>query len=208
MSILSAFKSLTDLANTYQSDKGTAHFERHGYTEVYERLFRRRKWSRLTLLEVGLRHDPYYGAQVPPLSPSLQMWRDYFPRALICGFDINDFTHMNAGRVRIFVGDQGDEATLKQVLEVVPAFDVIIDDGSHASFHQATTLRTLLGAVKPNGLYFIEDLHWQPEALEQTLPPTPPMREQLKDPHALSQLGIDPAQVEFFAEEKLVAIRR
>jgi hypothetical protein len=134
MSILSAFESLTDLANTYQSDKGTAHFERHGYTEVYERLFRCRKWSRLTLLEVGLRHDPYYGAQVPPLSPSLQMWRDYFPRALICGFDINDFTHMNAGRVRIFVGDQGDEATLKQVLEVVPAFDIIIDDGSHASF--------------------------------------------------------------------------
>jgi hypothetical protein len=174
---------------------------------VYERLFRRRKWSRLTLLEVGLRHDPYYGAQVPPLSPSLQMWRDYFPRALICGFDINDFTHMNAGRVRIFVGDQGDEATLMQVLEVVPAFDIIIDDGSHASFHQATTLRTLLGAVKPNGLYFIEDLHW-PEALEQTLPPTPPMREQLKDPRVLSQLGIDPAHVEFFADEKLVAIRR
>jgi hypothetical protein len=34
------------------------------------------------------------------------------------------------------------------------------------------------------------------------------MREQLRDPRVLSQLGIHPAHVEFYADEKLVAIRR
>ena len=53
------------------------------------------------------------------------------------------------------------------------AFDVIVDDGSHASFHQQLTLTTLLPAVKPGGLFIIEDLQWQPATYEATLPKAP-----------------------------------
>ena len=40
--------------------------------------------------------------------------------------------------------------------------DVIIDDGSHASFDQQVTLRELFPLLADGGWYFIEDLDWQP----------------------------------------------
>jgi hypothetical protein len=43
---------------------------------------------------------------------------------------------------------------------------MIIDDGSHSSAHQQITLATLLPQLSVNGVYIIEDLHYQPSNLE------------------------------------------
>ena len=44
---------------------------------------------------------------------------------------------------------------------------MVLDDASHASHHQQITLATLFPFLKSGGMYIIEDLHWQPEELEQ-----------------------------------------
>ena len=45
-------------------------------------------------------------------------------------------------------------------------FDIIIDDGSHASHHQQISLAILFRHLADGGLYIVEDLHYQPAGLE------------------------------------------
>lgn len=202
-----AWLSLGELATLHRSDKGHCWFSRHGYTDVYDALLHGRKYERLTILEIGLRHDPFYES-LSRLSPSLCMWRDYFPNARIVGFDINDFTAMAGGRVDVFQGDQGSRDDLAHMRAVVGGFDIIIDDGSHAAWHQRLSLEELLPALRSGGLYVVEDLHAPPTDLEATLPPTPPLTELLRDPGYLRSLGIDPGNVRFEKGGRLVVIRR
>ncbi len=202
-----AARTLTDLANIYKSDKGDMWFSRHSYTKVYDEIFADYKTRPLTILEIGLRHDPFYKT-LSRISPSVQMWRDYFANALICGFDINDFSAMDAERVRIFRGDQGNPDDLRRVINAIPEFDIIIDDGSHASYDQLVSLKTLFSALKPGGRYIIEDLHWQPAELEESLPRVPKMSVLLQDVQFLEELGLAIQDVSFLSNAKLAIIRK
>src|SRR5262249_8367939 len=154
---------LTRLANEYGSDKGNRVFGRHYYTRIYHRILAHLRHEPITLLEIGLRH--LFDHRVP-LAPSLRMWRDYFPAARLIGFDIDDFSGMSLPNCRILQGDMSSREDLSQLFALGP-FDIIIDDGSHASAHQQIALAVLFPQVKPGGFYFIEDLHWQPQALER-----------------------------------------
>jgi hypothetical protein len=59
----------------------------------------------------------------------------------------------------IVTGDQADPMVLEKfVQEHGQNFDIIIDDGGHTMAQQITSLQHLWKAVKPGGLYFIEDL--------------------------------------------------
>lgn len=201
------YLSLNDLATLHRSDKGHHWFSRHGYTDVYERLFRPMKHKAITMLEIGLRHDPFYDRS-NRISPSLSMWTDYFQHAKIVGFDINDFTGMTKGRVLVMQGDQGDAGDLQRLANRVGPLDIIIDDGSHASWHQQFTLRSLFRHLRPGGLYIIEDLHARPEALEATLPESPTLDVLLKEPDFIRSLGIAAADVSLEKEGRLAIIRR
>jgi hypothetical protein len=199
--------SLNDLATLHHSDKGHRWFSRHGYTDVYEQLFWPLKHEAITLLEIGLRHDPFYDHN-SRISPSLSMWADYFQHARIIGYDINDFTAMTKGRVLVMQGDQGDDSDLQRLTQRVSSFDIIIDDGSHASWHQQFTLRSLFRFLRPGGLYIVEDLHARPAALEATLPESPPLDVLLKEPDFIRSLGIVAADVSLEKEGRIAIIRR
>ena len=56
-------------------------------------------------------------------------------------------------------GDQADEARLQAIAREHGPFDIVIDDGSHRSEHQAATLVALLPHVSPGGFHVIEDVH-------------------------------------------------
>lgn len=149
--------NLTELANSYNSDKGNAYKCAHHYTQHYEKVFSKYKnKDGFSLLEIGLNRDDC--SEVP----SLRMYRDYFgEKAKISGFDIcPEFKAFESAGFEIFTGDQSSPDSLSQCL--VNQYDIIIDDGSHASSHQQISLRELWQAVKPGGIYVIEDLHWQP----------------------------------------------
>jgi hypothetical protein len=106
-------------------------------------------------------------------SPSVQMWTEYFSRATIYGFDISDFSHINHPRFVFTRGDSGSESDIQRLTQAASHFDIIIDDASHASFHQQLAFLHLWPKLAADGLYIIEDLQWQSPAFESSLPSVP-----------------------------------
>lgn len=169
---------VTRLANLFGSDKGDQHFEKHHYTRVYSEYFEPIRHERLRVLEIGLLHvrdrgwdDPTKrntGEAVGSRAPSMEMWAGYFTNAEIFGFDINEFRGIEIDRCKIVRGDMGNRADLERLIaETGGHFDIIIDDASHASHHQQIALGFLFPHLNGGGTYWIEDLHYQPPALER-----------------------------------------
>src|SRR6185503_6963495 len=80
--------------------------------------------------------------------------------------DLTDFSQHNNERFISFVCDQSKRDELRAVAAKLDpgSLDVIIDDGSHASFDQQLTLCEFFPLLAEGGWYFIEDLDWQPSA--------------------------------------------
>lgn len=180
------YDPLTRLAAKYNSDKGLTIFPFHGYSVHYAKLFETFKYQSINILEIGLARQTDR-LSVGVTCPSLCMWLDYFPNANVYGFDLDDFSSVQLSRARIFRGDQGNVEDLLRVIAQCPRFDIIIDDGSHASYHQQVTLKTLFPYLVSNGLYIIEDLLWQPDDLEASLPPVCKTRDFLKNRSVLER---------------------
>jgi len=166
--------NLTELANKYRSDKGTvAGAPPHRYTYLYDLIFYPIRNDRVNFLEMGLAvGGPEVGGPVDRevISPSIKMWTEYFPAAMIYGFDISDFSHMEHPRFKFVRGDSGSLEDITRLRNSANHFDVIIDDASHASYHQQLPLRHLWAKLASGGLYIIEDLHWQSPVFEESLP--------------------------------------
>ncbi|AGL18610.1 class I SAM-dependent methyltransferase [Actinoplanes sp. N902-109] len=142
---------LTELAVRYGTDKWGA---MHQYPRRYETHFSRLRDRRLRILEIGVGgfDDPAAGGG------SLRMWKRYFPRALVHGFDILDKSPLAEPRLTVIRGDQSDPADLAGVVRRHGPFDIVIDDGSHRPEHVLASFNALFPHVKPDGLYVIEDL--------------------------------------------------
>jgi hypothetical protein len=168
--------TLTQLADQFQSDKGSAHPEPHRYTLLYDTLLYPRRSSLTRMLEIGLGpNGPEVGGEVDrsvQQAPSVSMWLQYFPFASILGFDISDFSSIKHPRFQFIRGDSGVEADLRRAAEGEALLDLVVDDGSHASFHQQLALKVLFPKLAPGGLYIIESLHWQSPHYEGRLPGT------------------------------------
>ena len=158
---------LIDLCNDAGSDKGSEAHCRNGvphcYALDYFQLFTPFRRRRFNLLEIGLDPNIPEGGTARD-APSLRVWRKFFPRAHIFGYDLADFSFFDQERTVTFQGDQASRRNLAAFLEATgtPNFRLIIDDGSHASSHQQTSLGVLFRQLEPSGMYVIEDLNWQP----------------------------------------------
>lgn len=140
---------LTNLANKYNSDKGTVFGSKHGFTEDYGPYFEKYKCEKINILEIGINDGS-----------SLRMWYDYFPHATIVGIDIDDKLTYNNDRTFCGILDQSNSEHLKHfVVNTDLNFDIIIDDGSHHISDQQLTFGHLFPLVRPGGIYIIEDLH-------------------------------------------------
>lgn len=170
--------TLTDLANAYGTDKGTLTAQGHGYTVLYDALFAPLRESVTALCEIGLSRG---GPEVADGSaqrsvksvPSVRMWHEYFPHARIVGVDISDCSAFANDWFSFVQADCGSADELARVAELGVRFDIVVDDGSHAAFHQQQTFLELFPLVKPGGLFVIEDLDWQPETYSNKLPAVP-----------------------------------
>jgi cephalosporin hydroxylase len=94
---------------------------------------------------------------------STAFWKALFPEATVVGVDIRLKRWLkrnpSADCVVYLEADQTDTARLEEIGVRYGPFDLVIDDGSHVSEHQAATLRCLLPHVRPGGAYVIEDTH-------------------------------------------------
>ena len=169
--------SLIHLANNYKTDKGTKTGSKTGFAAAYEHLFKDIKNEKIKMLEIGLNNGgPEHGSQrfsrIIEDCPSIRMWHDYFQNGDIWGFDINDLDSsllLKLDRFRFSKGDQGSSENLNNLVKDIKKhygdnylFDLVIDDGSHAFYHQQKTFSILSEIVRPGGYYVIEDIQWQP----------------------------------------------
>jgi glycosyltransferase involved in cell wall biosynthesis/cephalosporin hydroxylase len=153
---------LDRLFDRHGSDK-----DRNGYTPVYHAILKHLRNDRLSVLEVGIgtmipgAPSSMVGYSLPGYRPggSLRAWRDYLPNALVHGADVQPDTQFDdEERIRTHVCDSTDAAAAASLAPGL-AFDLVVDDGSHAAGDQLATLRNFWPRVKPGGHYVVEDVH-------------------------------------------------
>lgn len=118
----------------------------------YEFFLREKKTTvPFTLLELGAGPDHNIGA-------SMRCWKEYFKdTSNLHVADINaNVAKLQAEGFKTHVGDLGDVGFLQQ-LAAMP-WDFVLDDASHLWHHQIIGFRRLFPAVKPGGIYILEDL--------------------------------------------------
>ena len=142
-------KDLNRLGKIYRTDKIVGHC----YTPHYRNHFKKFKYKKIKLLEIGVGgyNDPYLGGN------SLRMWKKYFPFGRIFSIDIYDKSFLEEKRIKIYKGSQTDKYFLEYVTDKMDAIDVIIDDGSHINADVIETFNLLFPKLKDGGLYVIED---------------------------------------------------
>jgi hypothetical protein len=151
--------TLDELAVKYDADKAISKLNGdltgHGYTPVYDRFFTPLRDAPIKLIEIGVAGGP-----------SIQMWLDYFEQGKIYGLDITANTNpwntpgaSTHPRYSFQAGNQSDP-TMWQCYFANSGkdFDIVIDDGSHMSGDIITAFASLWPALKPGGLYCVEDL--------------------------------------------------
>lgn len=142
---------LTELANKYQTDKGTTTEPAHGYTEIYHQYLLPLRGSANKILEIGIAG----GA-------SLRMWREYFPHATVFGIDHNEayVNAVNPPMIQTCFGEATDPRYWKRFEDCWGKdFDLIIDDGGHYTDQIVKGFDGAWPLLRSGGLYFIEDLH-------------------------------------------------
>ena len=142
--------TLTMVGNKHTTDKGTMHYEAHGYTEIYGKYIPNN--GSYKLLEIGIWHGD-----------SIRMWNEYNPNIELTAVDIDPNIHnyLNGSEnFKLYLGDQSDENFMCGILnEANNDFDFVIDDGSHNHDDILNSFKYLFPKMKPGSIYFIEDLH-------------------------------------------------
>ncbi|MEM6481931.1 MAG: hypothetical protein AAF922_10010 [Pseudomonadota bacterium] len=161
-------ENLTDLADRFGSDKGS---KKHRYTELYHMLFHAYRQQKFSFLEMGLLIGGPEQGNHPDRettdAPSIRMWLEYFPNAKIHGLDVSDFSWFKHDRFAFHRCDMGERENIKTAFaEIDPVPEIVLDDASHASHHQQFAFLEIFPKLPSGALYVIEDLRWQPNAME------------------------------------------
>jgi hypothetical protein len=127
------------------------------YLPEYDRLFSPYRDRPVRMLEIGIQNGG-----------SLEIWSKFFPRAeKIVGCDIDQACAKlcyEYPRIAVVVGDANAEESKRKILDHSSNFDLIVDDGSHASFDIVCSFAHYFSHLNDGGLYVAEDLHcgyWQ-----------------------------------------------
>ncbi len=142
----------------YDSDKSRI----HNYHLIYGSLFKKRSNIK-KVLEIGLGTDnekliSNMGKLGKP-GASVKAFRDFFPNAKIFGADIDKAILFKDKRINTYYVDQTDLKSLKKLYKKIGSnFDLIIDDGLHASYANINVIISSLNFLKKNGYLIIEDI--------------------------------------------------
>jgi hypothetical protein len=147
-------KTLTELANELETDKGTAtelswskNWPEHksmGYTRIYEKYMEQFRKTPVKLFEIGICDKRFPFA-------SQKMWLSYFKTVDCYGMDnfwgsyleskLEEVAMINSWGVNFIHADQGNFCDWEELKEVVPNnFDFFIEDGSHWPNHMVVSL--------------------------------------------------------------------
>ena len=142
----------------YDSDKSKI----HNYHLIYGSLFKKRNKIK-KVLEIGLGTDnekliSNMGRLGKP-GASVKAFRDFFPKAKIYGADIDKEILFKDKRINTYYVDQTNLMSLKNLYKKIGSnFDLIIDDGLHASYANINVIISSLKFLKKKGFLIIEDI--------------------------------------------------
>lgn len=154
--------TLRELFNKYGTNKETP----QGFSGIYESLFADRRLDVRSVLEIGVGtmnpsvNSNMATAAMPHYLPggSLRAWRNYFPKARVVGVDIDDCFGAYETGIEIVLMDSTNPE-IRERLQGLAPFDLIVDDGSHVIEDQLATFRNCFPLLADGGYYFIEDAH-------------------------------------------------
>jgi hypothetical protein len=93
----------------------------------------------------------------------LDIWTKHFPHARhLVGCDIDPNCaqlRYEDPRVSVIVGDANADASEQRISAISPDYDIVIDDGSHASGDIVRAFIRYFKRVKDGGFFLAEDLH-------------------------------------------------
>ena len=145
-------ETMTSLQVLYQQHQGKESDKWSLYLSEYDRLLTDHRQRPVRLLEIGVQNGG-----------SLEIWSTYFPNALqIVGCDINpDCTRLRYDdqRISVVVGDANTDEVEAGIAAICPAFDLILDDGSHRSDDIVHSFARYFPRLSDGGLFIVEDLH-------------------------------------------------
>ena len=138
--------TLDELGLKYATDKSSAF---HNYLSVYEPYLEPRRETVARVLEIGV-----------DKGASIQMWRDYFPKAEVIGMDNRpSCVSIHLGeRTNLLLADALDPEFMRP-FQMQPPFDLVIEDGAHTFPMTANAFKSAWPCVSTGGLYIVEDLH-------------------------------------------------
>jgi hypothetical protein len=122
-----------------------------GYLDVYDALLDPVRDMPVSLLEIGVNNGG-----------SLEVYGKYFKQAkIIVGCDIEERCRQlvfDDPRIQLVIGDATAVETKSAILDRCPAYDIMIDDGSHLSGDIINNFTTYFPLLAPGGLFIVEDL--------------------------------------------------
>ncbi len=134
--------TIDELFLKYGTDKSS---KGHNYSPHYDLMLAPYKDLPINLLEIGA----WEGA-------SAKAFKEYFPKGTIFSADILYKPQYNEDRIFMVEADQSNPEDLNRLAQM--QYDIICDDGSHEGAHQLLSFKHLFPALKPGGLYIIEDI--------------------------------------------------
>jgi hypothetical protein len=149
-------EALSDLFRERALIQGTDKTTTHRYQYMYAKYILPVRHRDIKLLEIGLGCDTQWGP-----GHSVDLWHELLPRMTYYSIELDmgcALKFVPRLGARQFIGSQDDPGFLAKVMNSTGPLDVVIDDGSHYTEHQRGSFALLWPAVKPGGIYIIEDL--------------------------------------------------
>jgi hypothetical protein len=147
---------LCELGKKFPTNKSPIQLigHRSGYTGVYNILFSSLKYKKISLAEIGIEDNN-----------SIKMWRKYFRKASIHGFEydkvkIRKAKKHNLKKTYIHKMDvQNSKDIFNGFKKVKTKFDIIIDDSTHIFEDQIRIIKNSYKFIKSGGILIIEDIY-------------------------------------------------
>ncbi len=147
---------LCKLGSHFETNKSplNMHGHRSGYTPFYDHIFYNFQNKKINFAEIGIEKNA-----------STRMWRKYFSKAKIYGFEYEDIKIKNAKKHRLKntfykkIDVNNEESIKKSFSNLRKKFDIIIDDSTHIFEHQIKLIKNLHPFLNSNGILIIEDIY-------------------------------------------------
>lgn len=146
---------LCGLGQKYQTNKSSININGHrsGYTAFFSILFSSLIHKKINIAEIGIEKNA-----------SIRLWREYFKRATIYGFEYDKNKIVLAKRHKLKntnfyeINVHKKDSIYSAFKGTKVNFDIIIDDSTHLFDDQIRVIKNCYKFLKTNGIMIIEDI--------------------------------------------------